>query len=250
MNEDDKKKFDRQTFLNEKHAKFQTPQQIIDDAVLSFSGNKIEIQNKIIKGEVNEVYAIKTNGGDELIIRIGRGDGAETSFRREKLVLEKCLKVGVPVPKILSIESFEVEREKLCICIENKLPGVPMNEYKDWKDPANKAELSELVRKAGGILSRIHSISVKGFGHLNSDGVGEYKSVIERVETDDEISEDKMIEVAKRHNFDKQIVIRALQILKTQWPEHPVAEPRLMHRDYGIKHIMIDKGEITGILDF
>ena len=70
MNEDDKKKFDRQAFLNEKHAKFQTPQQIIYDAVLSFSGNKIEIQNKIIKGEVNEVYAIKTNAGDELIIRI------------------------------------------------------------------------------------------------------------------------------------------------------------------------------------
>ncbi len=247
---DEKKKSDYQKFLDEKHSKFQTPQSIIDEAVLKLSGKKIETQEKIIKGEVNEVYDIKTKNGTELIVRIGRGDEIEKSFAREKFALEECHKVGVPVPQVLSMQSLEVDGAMLCICIENKLPGIPMKEYRDWKDPANKDELYRLMTKAGEVLSRIHSIRVKGFGHLNTDWEGEYKSVIQRVESDDEISEDKMIEVAVRNNFDKQIVIRALQILKTQWPKHPVTETRLLHRDYGIKHIMIDKGEITGILDF
>lgn len=243
-------KTDYQKFLDDKHAKFQTPQQIIDAALLTVSRDKIANQNKIIKGEVNEVYAIKTQIGDEFIIRIGRGEDVKNSFTREKWVLEESQKVGVPVPKVLSIQSFEFEGAELCICIENKLPGVPMKEYKDWKDLANKAEMLELIRKAGDILSRIHSISVKGFGHLNSDGVGKHKSVVERVLNDHEISEDKMIEVAEHNNFDKQIVISALQILKIQWPEHLIAETRLVHHDYGVKHIMVDNGEITGILDF
>jgi aminoglycoside phosphotransferase (APT) family kinase protein len=241
---------DYATFIKEKHERlFNTPFEVIDEAIHKATGSRIANKDRIIKGESNEVHSIETKDGQEVIIRIGHSDWAKESFEREKWALEECAKVGVPVPTVLYMETTELDGKPLSISIENKIAGTPLNEIEDISEPENKARLEELIQKSGQILTKIHSIKTTWFDDLDANGIGEKTTPAETL-SGDWVQPDNIMKVAERTNLDSKVALRALEILENERVKYQIDTPSLVHSDYAPKHIMIDGNEITGIIDF
>jgi aminoglycoside phosphotransferase (APT) family kinase protein len=250
MKEREPKSTDYVAFIKDKHERlFNAPHEIIEDTIFKATGSRIAGKDRIIKGESHEVHSITTENGQEVIIRIGHNDWDAGSFQKEKWALDQCAEIGIPVPKVLLLESLEHEGRPLSISIENKLPGTQLNEIRGIRTARNKARLERLVEKAGAILTRIHSIEPKGFGNLDAEGNGEDSSVADTLDNK-WIQEDKMVKVAENVQLDPKIVLRALEILQTEKNKYQMDKPALIHSDYVPKHFLVDKDEITGIIDF
>ncbi len=250
MTNQEPKPTDYKAFIEDKHRRlFHTPHEIIEAAVIKATGSPISGKDRIVKGESNEVHGVKTEDGQEIIIRISHSEHGEQTFQREKWALEACAKAGVPVPTVLHLESLVREGRHLSISVENKLPGIPMNELPDLRKPENRVEFEDLIQKAGQVLAKIHSVRTNGFGDLNAQGKGKDKSFADTLDNKD-IQESRMLEVATKVSLDPKIILRALEILRAERAKYPAIEPRLVHGDYLAKHILIEGDKITGIIDF
>jgi aminoglycoside phosphotransferase (APT) family kinase protein len=245
MTDEQKTLSEYQQFIHAKHERlFNTPHEVIDQAVQKATGSSMAGKDRIVKGESNEVHAIKTDSGKEVIVRISHNE--HPNFERERWAIEASAKVGVPVPDILLIDKAEHKGKSLAISIEAKLPGVALSEL---TGKISDAEYSDFIRQAGKILSQIHSVKVGGFGDLDKNGKGKRQN-IQEVLLDPEITEEQMLKIAAEVQLDQTVVTKAMEILKQGAASYPVIDPRLLHNDFGPKHFLIHEGKISGILDF
>ena len=230
-------------FIKEKHERlFNTPIELINRAVEQATGTPIQTKERIIKGELNEVYSVKTTQGQEIIVRISHGD--KPLFEFEKQIIDKCRAVGVPVPEILLVDTFMVGDKQHAISIQSKLAGVPFLEL----EHVSESESKNITRQAGEILSKIHSIPIHGFGALDEQGNGQYATMKDFLLN--AFDEDKMSHVAQSVGIDQSVMNRALEVIHQGALLYPETTPCLIHNDYGPKHILVHNGRITGIIDF
>ncbi len=231
-----------------KHVRFfSTPQGVIGSAVQRAVGSSIASKHRITKGEANEVYAVDSTNGQELILRISRLCDSESRFQRERWAMEQCAKLGVPVPHVISIQTIEHENRPLRISIENRLPGVPLDELAEGN--LSKQGLAELLRRTGAVLSKVHSVRTNGFGELDKDGNGIYNSIggmFSRKELDLE----RLIEVARAVDCDPNLVDRAFSAVHECQSKYRAILPHLIHNDFAPCHVLISGDRISGIIDF
>ncbi len=99
-------------YLKEKHSKFSTSDEVLDNAVHEATGQSPISKRRLILGEVNEVYDVKIPNKENVIIRISHH--SKFNFEQERWAIKKCEKVGVPVPHILLIKHIKtLEKEIL-----------------------------------------------------------------------------------------------------------------------------------------
>lgn len=90
-------------WLGGHHAQFGTPFEVIDDLVRRATGAGVARIKRIVLGESNEVHAVTSSNGDEVVVRINHNDGA-AAFRRAEAVIGRARAIGIPVPDSLLIE--------------------------------------------------------------------------------------------------------------------------------------------------
>jgi len=238
---------DYQSFLAAKHERlFQTPPAIIDEIVRKATGSSPTEKQRIIKGEANEVHSAKIDRDREVIVRINRDSGAESRFQSERWALDQAEKADVPVPRILLVESMQLDGKPAGISVEERLPGIPLDEFAKH---ASEKELAEILERAGTLLSRVHSVKTEGFGEIDEQGRGEHASLA-GIFSEANLSERVLLAAAEAASLDPHIVKRARHILD-EFPKRyaPVA-PHLLHGDFAPKHLLVQDGKITGIIDF
>lgn len=225
-------------YLQEKHKKFSTPENFIDQAVKEAVGQLPVSKKRLIIGEVSEVYDCKLLNEENVIVRISHHSNFD--FSAEKWAIERCEKVGVPVPRILLIKHIKIAEKDIFICIQNKMRG---------KTLGLKNFTKKLAIKSGALLSKIHGIKTEGFGHINSEGRGNYKTfkdlIFEQVNQKDEYKT-----IAQNAGLSADFILNVIDILERNESYFSCDDPHLTHGDFGPKHIMVEKGEITGIIDF
>ena len=246
MNEDIKdNKY--QQYLEQKHSQFAVSPEVVEAAVEKAVGKKPISISRIISGEVNEVYDAGTEG-DNVIVRISHND--ENRFIPEKWAIDKARELGIPAPEILLIEEVEDCGKKVNVAVERKLPGISLRETVKLGKLSDE-QVRDIVLKAGEILARIHSITPQKFGGLYKDGVGghdTWKSYmllplrLQRVEG--------LLKSATKADIPKSDIDRTLRILVDNADMYKDVNPHLLHADFGPKHILIQDGKISGILDF
>lgn len=239
---------DYQMFREEKHKLFSTPQETISEAIEKATGSRILEQNRIIAGETNEVQFVKTESGRELIIRIYHGD--KPKFDREKWAIEQCAKAGVPVPEVLLVEDKEVDNKPIQICVETKIEGEGLDNVGRTEDSNVTDNLRNLLGKLGSVLEKIHSIPTKGFGSLDKSGKGKYVSAKDLILNDQFISGENILPEDQTIQFDREIVRKAKEVLEKEAVNFSEIESHLIHGDLAPQHVMINGGEISGIIDF
>ncbi|MCJ7450291.1 MAG: aminoglycoside phosphotransferase family protein [Candidatus Nanohaloarchaeota archaeon QJJ-9] len=191
-------------------------------------GEKPELEK--LPSEHNQVYRIEL-GGETKIAKISPEEG-EWKLDKEVYLLEKLSNTEIPVP--------EIEYQDL----EGKRLG---NHFYIMEDLGKKnlegieENREELLEEAGRILAKVHSIE------YNKQGTILYK----------DIERESFIDYAERivkNNLEKlegkltdKETEKARKILE-KIPED--SERRLCHNDFGLWQVMVDDGEISGIIDW
>lgn len=237
------KKHPYQSYLEEKHAKFNTPSNVIDEIVFAAVGSLPKDRKKIILGEVNEVYDLITKDDQQFIVRISRSDNPR--FETEKWAIDEVRKMGVPAPEVLLVRKETVGDDHLTICVERKLPGMPL---RDIPYP-ERDRIRNIVQQAGGILAKIHSVNPQGFGGFEKPGVGKYASWVDYVmEVDGD--RDAIAASAVKIGLTAEDVDQGFNILRQNTQLFENVSPHLLHSDFSSKHILVEGNTVTGILDF
>ncbi len=234
-------------YRREKHEKMTTPAEVVGDLVIESLGSPMTGCERIITGESNEVYSIKTESGKEAIIRISHGKISK--FERERWAFEQCAKVGAKTPSMIWVGSKELETGKIHICVETKIEGVGLDKVIDATDPDKKLKLRKLLNSVGKTLSRIHSIRTKGYGVLDGNGNGENTSVVEMVLGNKNVMKDDILKYLADRPEDAEIIIRAYEILVEQVDQNENSDPRLVHNDFSPQNILVHNGQIF-VIDF
>lgn len=231
-----------QKFLEKKHGGFETPGNLIGTIVKKATGSGLVKKERIIAGEVNEVYDVTTENDQNVIVRISR-QGSQ-NFETEERVIRLALMAGVPAPKILLIEQISSSLEKPTFCVEEKIEGKPLTSL---MGSLESGVLRSIISESGGILSKIHSITVDNFGHL--DGTTSFKTWQDYIFSI-EGRRDRIIAAAKRLRIEPELIDKAFRLLRENEKMFQIKEPKLLHGDFSPKHLLVKDNHITGIIDF
>lgn len=236
-----------QQYLKEKHASFGTKPEVINEIFVNAFETKVDGVDRIVAGEVNEVYTVQTKDGN-FILRISREKKGK--FLPERWALDQSREAGVPVPTMLYVGETKDGSEMLKVCIENKLPGEPLGEA-STKEKLTEQEIKNIGFEEGEILAKIHSIRPVGFGKLKEGGVGELNNwsdyVLKHYNRKDNT---ELVKFAEKIGISKDQIELAIATLKKYESVFEITTPHLLHGDFGPKHFLIQGGHITGVLDF
>lgn len=238
---------DYERYRRVKHEKMTTPTEVVADLVIESLSSPMAECERIVAGESNEVYSIKTESGREAIIRISHGKSSK--FEKERWAFEQCAEVGAKTPSMIWVGTRDLDSGKIHVCVETKIEGVGLHEVIDATDPEKKPELRKLLNEVGKTLSRIHSIETKGFGDLDSNGNGENSSVTEMVLGNKDVMKDDILKHLTDRPEDAEAVIQAYEILTEQVGQNESSDSRLVHNDFSPQNILVHNGQIF-VIDF
>ncbi|OGH18439.1 MAG: hypothetical protein A2868_00885 [Candidatus Levybacteria bacterium RIFCSPHIGHO2_01_FULL_40_15b] len=238
---------DYNKYISSIHKTLITPEEIIRDIVKQGTGIKLLIKDRIIAGEVNEVYDITLSNKRHVILRISRQ--GYPNFQQEKWAITECKRAGVPVPEILLIKYVTIKNKKCSICLMEKIDGEPLERGGLDFEKLNLETRKRLIRQAGEILSRIHSIETRGFGWIIGEGKAEYSN-FENLLKERLRKKDALERIIMEEGMDKNTIRTAFRIINRFADEYAEQIPKLNHGDYSHKHFMVKDNKITGILDW
>lgn len=234
-------------YLHTLHNQILTPDEIIRSLTKEATRKDLLSKTRIIAGEANEVYDIELWDHEHVILRISRSE--TNPFEKENWAIKSCRIAGVPAPYVLLTKQVELKDETIYICIQQKLPGEPLERGNIDFSTFSTGQKQRIISQAGEILSIIHSIGTDGFGDLDADGKGEFDSYSSLLREHVDHSQ-QFMEMAEKIGFENNSMGKALSILDAFSRTSPNIPAVLNHNDFGPKHILLDGGEITGIIDF
>lgn len=231
--------------LAELHAQQTTPAELLSDILREVSPERALSKQRVIAGEVNEVYDVTFAGGLRVIVRISRDEAKNPAhFEQEQWAIRECDARGVPVPEVLGLWRCSTKGQPLDICVQRAIEGVLLRDA----DLPQRA-LREIVVQAGALLARIHTVPVKGFGSINGKGEGAF--LTSEGETDAFVTmEAEFYALAKRLDLGERAMRRALRLVVDDGRAAQSGAPCLTHNDFSAKHILVANGAIAGIIDF
>ncbi len=236
-----------QTYLDKLHLQKNTDSAFLDACIYKITKSKPIFKKRIVAGEINEVYEIKLKNNKEIILRISH-NRSKGGFYQEKWAFQQCRLLNIPCPEVIAIQEIELQGRKLLLCFENKLPGHTLGIGTQIKQ-ISPSNLKKILIEAGNILSKIHSISISGFGHLKPSGQGIYSSFIELMT---QKNKDSMnyLKLSQKSLLSRQKIQTIISIINKTARTFPNINSFMVHGDFGPKHIVCEDNKITGIIDF
>lgn len=179
---------------------------------------------------------------------------ADQEIGKGRVVLEawahqRARELGAPVPRVLATDLGRETYPRNFIVIE-KLPGVPLDQVDLGVDDRHR-----LIREAGRAIRAVHEIGVPGFGLLEEAAYlrtaqvqGEYDSWGDFLDqvldlTLPVLRASGLIDDAEVDRIDRAVADHA-----DYYELGPVGH--LLHGKFDPAHVLVDKGEMTGIVDF
>ncbi len=233
-----------QDYLKQKHARFSTPVELIDQEVVKAIGSVTLTRNKLMLGEVNEVYDVVAKNGQEVVVRISRSE--HPRFEAEKKAIDLARQAGVPAPEVLLVDRISTDSGDSTFSIERKMDGVALQSMGGGFD---KGKLKVVIGEAGKVLAKLHSVMIPNFGGLDRDTEEAYKSwseFIYRVER----KRSRIVEAGERVGVDMVQIDTALKTLRSGEELYGSVKPHLLHGDFSTKHFMVKDNHLIGIIDF
>jgi aminoglycoside phosphotransferase (APT) family kinase protein len=230
-------------WLQTRHDKWNTPPGLINEYVRKATGSAIAQASRVVLGLDNEVYDVTTSSHHQLIIRISHKENHR--FEGERWALNAARNAGVPTPHVLLIEQAEYDDTSVTFCIEEKLPGVPLDVL--LMDSLN-SDVNKAIDQIGDVLGKLHSVEVDGFGYLQPDGKGQQTSFAEIMLMANE-RQAELYQAAKKWNVPAKNITAGLELLNNHRGLYQFNSPILVHGDLGQKHILVEGDHISGIID-
>lgn len=185
-------------------------------------------------GQDNYVYATCA-GGHDLVVKAPRS--GKVRYGVAAWAAAQLAAVGVPAPRVVGY------RDQLLV--ETRCPGMPLHEYRPCDDSFGgsvKPSPVELATAAGNLLRRVHTVPVHGYGRLDTAGVGLRPSLGSWILHLPPLPSDSGADVHALRGQAQQVLRHHLHLLQSV----PAA---LLHGDWTARHVVVDNGRITGVVD-
>lgn len=220
-----------------------SPASLIIAAIVEACGSPPQTVTRITEGFSNEVYAIDTTDGQQVVVRIHH---ASPHFEAEQWALDRCATIGIPTPRFLLLSHSGSETAARSICVETRLPGQTLYTLMN-KGVLNTVDAASIVRDAGSLLARVHTIPTTGWGRIDATGAGQVARWSDLLDTS---IIDGAYQAAHKLAISPQTITEAIHYLQTHASLFTTFSPRLLHGDFSPQQILVDAGRITGFIDF
>ena len=171
-------------------------------------------------GDDNQVYAACVEGR-ELIVKVART--AKARFGVAAWAAAQLAAVGVPVPTVLCHSDR--------LLVETRCSGIPLNQL-----------AAATASAAGRLLRRIHSVPVRGYGRLDTAGVGVHPTARDWLLQPTQLPATADVDL---HALRAQ----AINSLRHHLPLLAGVPASLLHGDWAARHVIVEDGGVTGVVD-
>jgi aminoglycoside phosphotransferase (APT) family kinase protein len=162
---------------------------------------------------------------------------------------QRARELGAPVPRVLATDLARETYPRHYIILE-KLPGVPLADIR-----LPQQDRLRLVEEAGRAVRAIHEIGIPGFGSLeessylrNAEVRGEYDVWSDFV---DHVLDVTLPVLRAAGAIDDADVDRLDQVVVDHVRYQDLGPVgHLLHGGFDAAHVLVDQGEIAGIVDF
>jgi aminoglycoside phosphotransferase (APT) family kinase protein len=231
--------------VRQRHAAYQTSQQVIFDLVERATSQEALAREKIVRGYDSEVYIVHTRQSGDVVVRIRHHGGAP--FADEAWAIAQCRDMGVPAPEVLLVERIAIDGHTREVMIQSRVPGRALCEIECELTPEQRVAV---WRQAGAALGAIHSIQVGGFYKRHSDGSWDFPDwdSVSKQSIIDRVSEKPLLIQA---GFRSDEVDQLLELLKASQALFAGQQPVLCHGDFLPGHLFVDQElNLCGVIDF
>lgn len=167
----------------------------------------------------------------------------------EAWAYQRARELGAPVPRVLATDLGRETYPRNFIIVE-ALSGVPLAEAE--QDPEHRARL---VREAGWAIRAVHEIGVPKFGLLQektylrtAEVRGEYDSWDDFL---NQVLDNTLPALRAGGVIDDAGVDRVDRVVADYAPYHDLGPVgHLLHGRFDPDHVLVDRGELAGIVDF
>lgn len=224
-----------------------SPFALVEAAVAEVAPEGASRHERLLRGEQNEVYAVTTSTDRELIVRISRRPSSP--FPGERWIIESLRAAGVPTPKVLLVQDFTDRSEPVSICIQERLPGIPLADLVEGSSALGEGERHRYAIECGRMLRRIHSVPTNGYGFLDAEGSGAEENWGEFL-TIPVRHRDRFASAATSGGLTLDEFDAALLLLHAGATRLAGIAPSVVHQDFLSKHVLVKDDDIVGVIDF
>lgn len=186
----------------------------------------------LVGGEDNQVYATHAAGRD-LVVKAARTARVRSGVAA--WAAAQLAAVGVPAPVVLGYGGR--------LLVETRCPGTPLDQYHSHhRHSVGRASPADLAAAAGRLLRRLHTVRVRGYGRLDTNGLGLRPSLHSWLLRLPPLPTGTDADV---HALRAQ----ALQVLRHHLPRLAAVPAVLLHGDWTARHVIVHSGQVTGVVD-
>jgi len=189
---------------------------------------------------MNQGFKVSTSKG--VFVLRAAPKSANGGLAREAWCFGALKRARVPVPEVIVHDT----RKRLLpasFVISSFQPGECLSEI----FPSKPMYRKELGRSVGKTLAKIHAVKVKNFGLLNPKGVGEKKSWNDMVLA---LWNDDLNWISKHGLLKPEEVLSNQSLVNDRKNWIDCMDPRLIHTDIKLDHILALGLEVSAVLDF
>lgn len=198
-------------------------------------------------GNVNSIRVGVLESGKEVIIRCHPKGIKNGYFYAESLAANVALLNNIPAYKTLAIHELESE-DDIAFQVIEKLDGHTV-QFVLKEDPSKE---EKLVYEMGVMMSRIHEISLSGFGPFNNELakkdslVGIHNSLSDAINAGLEENLERLV----KYNIINEDIAKKMRKLFIDNPLLDSDVSVLVHNDFADWNLLTDGESITGVLDW
>jgi aminoglycoside phosphotransferase (APT) family kinase protein len=234
----------RSEWLQAHHARWTSPQSLLRDVVRKAGLHATRFE-RLIAGQANEVHAVMTAGGDELVLRISRR--VDPRFEVEAAAIGAARQHGIPAPEVLAVGALEEEDGQTAFILERRIQGVML---RDLILNDERAALP-ILEQLGELLAGIHEIEVTGFGSLSADLTAGHARCSEWfVDVFVERHLPDTLAAIQDDHDSTALVHRAVEIMTARRDALDAARSTFAHGDVSPTNVLVDSASIAGIVDW
>jgi aminoglycoside phosphotransferase (APT) family kinase protein len=180
----------------------------------------------LVAGEDNQVYTTAVAGRD-LVVKAARTSRVRAGVAA--WAAARLAAVGVPAPTVLGYRGR--------LLVETRCPGTPLDQHH-----TSHSRSANLAAQAGRLLLRIHTVPVRGYGRLDTGGVGLRPCLHSWLL--------RLPALPPTATADTQALrAQARQALRHHLPLLAGVPAVLLHGDWTARHVIVKDGRITGVVD-
>jgi Ser/Thr protein kinase RdoA (MazF antagonist) len=232
---------DRAAYLQQLHARFALPAEIITAFVERVTGRRPVARRRLISGDENEVHRIELDDGSVIYLRVTFPGTALSKYDHEAAAMAQAGRHRVPVPDVLGLETLTTPDGPRAAMLVAAAPGRQLAGLLPDLSPDHRRMI---MTDLGRVLGILHSIAMPGVGR--PDEQGNWADPI-----DDHRRDLADCQTATEHLPAAGLTSEEVERVRHELAEYPYDEPVLCHGDISPWHVYVDADlRVVGLIDW